>query len=167
MVYSQLTKYTCIICHEEKSISEFYPGLGNRRCRKCINLKNTEYQRNRRIKLKDPRYGFPSHKNIAESNWKRLGIKFNSKNFTLEIYNQLLEIQDHKCFLCGGNDIMINLSIDHNHITGEARGLLCQGCNMAVGIFEKKGHYRSEWHEDKIKKYIENPPISIIYAIEV
>ena len=150
---------TCNICHEPKPLSEFYPHLGTRRCKKCINHKNTEYQRKRRIKLNNSRHGFPSYKIVTEANWKNQGIVFNGKKFTLEIYNLLLQIQNHRCYLCEGTDIMIRFSVDHNHETGEVRGLLCHGCNMAVGIFEKKGHYRSAWHENKIKEYLENPPI--------
>lgn len=31
-------------------------------------------------------------------------------------------------------------SVDHNHTTGKVRGLLCQGCNVAVGFMES-----AEW----------------------
>jgi hypothetical protein len=30
---------------------------------------------------------------------------------------------------------IIRLSIDHNHKTGEIRGLLCHGCNVGIGHF--------------------------------
>ena|ERR1700690_3003035 len=49
-------------------------------------------------------------------------------------YDEMLEEQDGKCFLCLRP--MSRPHIDHNHKTGQVRHLLCGGCNMAVGIIE-------------------------------
>lgn len=59
---------------------------------------------------------------------------------TLAEYNDLLEIQDGKCALCGevcatGN----NLAVDHCHKTGKIRGLLCMKCNQALERVEIAG----------------------------
>jgi hypothetical protein len=40
------------------------------------------------------------------------------------------------CQLCGGT---ARLVIDHDHATGEIRGVICSGCNGALGWFEKPG----------------------------
>lgn len=29
-----------------------------------------------------------------------------------------------------------NVNIDHNHITGKIRGLLCKQCNIGLGMFK-------------------------------
>lgn len=34
------------------------------------------------------------------------------------------------CEICGSHE---KLCIDHDHKTGEVRGVLCQGCNQAIG----------------------------------
>lgn len=51
---------------------------------------------------------------------------------------KLLEKQNYLCKICG-KDIKDNAQIDHDHITGEVRGLLCSRCNMSVGIYETYG----------------------------
>jgi len=49
-------------------------------------------------------------------------------------YEQLLLRQNYKCAICGRAR---RLGIDHNHETGEIRGLLCNQCNSRVGWLEK------------------------------
>ncbi len=39
------------------------------------------------------------------------------------------------CGICGGRDRDRDLAIDHDHETGEIRGLLCSRCNTALGSF--------------------------------
>ena len=61
------------------------------------------------------------------------------KNFglTLEDYDNMLEYQKGMCAICGGvNKNGMRLAVDHNHDTGEIRGLLCQRCNTHLGWYE-------------------------------
>lgn len=44
-------------------------------------------------------------------------------------YELLLACQDHRCAICGGLPRKHALSVDHDHKTGEVRGLLCSRCN--------------------------------------
>lgn len=56
---------------------------------------------------------------------------------TEEQYQALYKKQNGKCALCGNPETDARhgrLSIDHNHETGEIRGLLCGRCNMAIGL---------------------------------
>lgn len=34
------------------------------------------------------------------------------------------------------NGIVIKLSLDHDHYTSKIRGILCQECNHAIGLFK-------------------------------
>lgn len=44
-------------------------------------------------------------------------------------YELLLVCQDHRCAICGGMPRKHVLAVDHDHQTGEIRGLLCSRCN--------------------------------------
>ena len=62
------------------------------------------------------------------------------KNYGLEKedYNNLLKRQHHKCAICGVDESELEkrLHVDHNHETGEVRGLLCVNCNLGLGLFK-------------------------------
>jgi Recombination endonuclease VII/AP2 domain len=73
------------------------------------------------------------------------------RNFgiTLAKYNELLEEQNGVCAICGNPETalrmgrLLPLSVDHNHRTGAARGLLCNGCNIGIGsLAESKDRLR-------------------------
>ena len=60
-----------------------------------------------------------------------------------ETYGQLLEEQNGKCAICGNSNggktgktrESFRLAVDHDHATGELRGLLCASCNLVLGKF--------------------------------
>jgi hypothetical protein len=53
---------------------------------------------------------------------------------TVEQYDQLLEKQGNSCPICqrDRSHFKTNLCVDHNHTTGEIRGLLCGYCNRRL-----------------------------------
>lgn len=52
---------------------------------------------------------------------------------TLEQYEEMLANQDGSCAICRSDWSSKGPNIDHDHSTGEVRGLLCQACNQAIG----------------------------------
>lgn len=54
---------------------------------------------------------------------------------TVEDYNDLLIEQDSKCAICS-RTVVGSLDVDHDHSTGEVRGLLCNRCNTGLGNFK-------------------------------
>ncbi|KKN73549.1 hypothetical protein LCGC14_0400010 [marine sediment metagenome] len=54
---------------------------------------------------------------------------------TPEDYEQLLQAGNKRCWLCGTTEPGRNdkhFSVDHDHITGRIRGLLCFACNAGI-----------------------------------
>ena len=51
---------------------------------------------------------------------------------TPEQYSALVDAQCGQCAICGRGDEY--LCVDHSHSAGIVRGLLCHGCNKAVGF---------------------------------
>ncbi|MDF0679191.1 MAG: endonuclease VII domain-containing protein, partial [Nitrosomonas sp.] len=55
---------------------------------------------------------------------------------SLTQYNKMLEDQGHRCKLCGTDEPKGNRNtfvVDHCHLTGKVRGLLCNHCNTGIG----------------------------------
>lgn len=58
---------------------------------------------------------------------------------TLEEYEHFLHIQNSVCAICKSPETATRkgnlrlLCVDHDHETGEVRGLLCNKCNIALG----------------------------------
>lgn len=50
-------------------------------------------------------------------------------------YQTMLESQNYVCAICKTRPEDI-LSVDHDHDTGNIRGLLCQKCNKGLGLFQ-------------------------------
>lgn len=70
-------------------------------------------------------------------------------NLSLAEYNDLLQLQNGLCATCGetSEDALV---VDHDHITGKVRGLLCNPCNRSL-------HKDSEWMLKAIA-YLRTPP---------
>lgn len=72
-------------------------------------------------------------------------------------YADLMEFQGGVCYICGRKSNTKRLAVDHDHITGRVRGLLCpdneRGCNHAI-----IGNIRDIDMARRIVAYLENPP---------
>ena len=72
----------------------------------------------------------------------KLNREANLKNkygLTLEAYMELYNAQEGRCAMCRISAPSFGrkgLVVDHNHQTGQLRGLLCLRCNIALGWFE-------------------------------
>lgn len=62
---------------------------------------------------------------------------------TIEQHQAMIKEQGGKCKMCNKTKRLV---IDHCHVSGKVRGLLCNGCNVAVGHYEN--------HKPLIEKYL-------------
>lgn len=54
---------------------------------------------------------------------------------TLDEHERRAEAQGNACAICGRHNGRKRLAVDHDHKTGEVRGLLCEKCNQGLGNF--------------------------------
>ena len=76
---------------------------------------------------------------------RRKSTKLNNKyGISIEEYDDLFEKQKGLCAICGKPESAVDprtgrymsLAVDHDHITGKIRGLLCAAHNRGVGFFQ-------------------------------
>lgn len=70
---------------------------------------------------------------------------------SIEYLEQLFEKQDRKCAICGRDWMQCPLAknsrydmvflqrlyVDHCHVSGRVRGLLCNNCNLGIGLLDE------------------------------
>ena len=113
-------------------------------CRECgITKPETEFikthlePRNRKRFRRSP-YCHACRK-IVDARANRAGNLRREFGITLEQYDALLKAQGGRCAICGGDQTRAtrgtthHLCVDHDHRTGEVRGLLCVPCNAMLG----------------------------------
>lgn len=106
----------CSRCGIEKPTADFYNT--DAYCKQC----RSEYKKTIRGKLR--------RKDRAYQLERLYGI-------SLEDHDNILAAQNGCCPGCGAtsfNDKSYHLAVDHNHETGEVRGLLCLKCNRILGL---------------------------------
>jgi hypothetical protein len=64
-----------------------------------------------------------------------LAKRCNRHGITPEQLINAYEAQKGNCPICTNSIQLMNSAIDHNHQSGEFRGILCKTCNRALGLF--------------------------------
>ncbi len=128
----------CRTCGEGFPNEDYRPNIGNQ-CRPCRNSKsgswrkaNPDYQR----KYRESHRGERARKNRENPYCAREYRLKKEWGMSLQEYERRLLNQGGRCAICKGVSRNRALAIDHNHLTGEIRGLLCQNCNIALGLFK-------------------------------
>jgi len=66
---------------------------------------------------------------------RRLHKTIASHGLTWDDHQAMLAQQHFACLICLRSQDEVSLGIDHDHVTGKVRGLLCRACNSALGQF--------------------------------
>lgn len=150
----------CKDCGQTKLREEFHlvggrntsSGCRESRCKACSNEyhrheNRLRYRRKRGIPLDAPVWSQkagrvvspkrekrpPRQKLTEEEKFSRLLKRF---GITSADYYAMLADQNGVCGICKKPELRRKrLSVDHCHATGKVRGLLCQPCNLSLGLF--------------------------------
>lgn len=127
----------CLKCEADLPLTDFYKNRSKKDgfsswCKSCTRESNTP-ERNRRYAVKAK----AKHPDETRALWQRRTRMMGRYGLTLEDYDAMLADQCGVCALCL-RDPGYRLHVDHNHETGEVRGLLCAKCNAALGWYEKR-----------------------------
>jgi hypothetical protein len=142
----------CKVCGELKPLDGFYPSPGmadghRNDCKPCNlaakaarNAANPQVNRDRvrRWQQENPeRYRAKQREYIDSGKkklWDRKSYLKRTYGITLEQYEVMLAAQGGVCAICQeARPEERTLHVDHDHVTGEIRGLLCFRCNNAIG----------------------------------
>ena len=69
---------------------------------------------------------------LSDHNFSQRWIQSKIFNLSPDEYKKELESKGGVCAICK-NECTRALAVDHNHITGQVRGLLCNKCNRGIG----------------------------------
>ena len=108
----------------------------------------SHYQRNKEALTKKHAEHYAENKSDYAMRAKRNNLK-RKYGISLELYDQLVIDQNNKCAICSADFIgKMKPCVDHNHITGAVRGLLCRPCNLALSVVENTEYV------EKAKQYL-------------
>ncbi len=110
---------------------------GKRRCKECLRKRQRKrYGENPDLMKKRVYKSRQKHPESVKLGNRKQGLK--KYGITIDQYEDLLIKQNGVCAICHQTcKTGTRLAVDHNHITGKIRGLLCTNCNRGIGMFQE------------------------------
>lgn len=153
----------CVECKRWKGISHFYKNPPNQhaeykaRCRPCESDRLKTYNSDPVRKAQRKAYVLANREKCEanKAKWRKSsrGRESHRKaklrrrfGLTVEQYDAMLKAQDGVCAICEKPETrkdkrtatgFTRLAVDHCHVTGKVRQLLCASCNRRVGEVEQ------------------------------
>ena len=137
----------CIRCGQEfslRKIAKNSRGL----CLVCRRRDNIQ-----KFREKHPGYNLDDKRRAQRRYWNLMS----KYGMSLQEYDDLLKKQGGVCAICRKEQTRgHSLCVDHNHETGQNRGLLCHKCNQALGLLQDRAtnaaqyllsHAKLSWDE--------------------
>lgn len=161
----------CRVCKEEKDLAECHKSRNI--CKICMAAYDRERRRTKpgllekcnaqlrklteEIKSDPVRYAEHQKKRTAKRREEYL------PGFTYDDYEELLRQQNGLCAICGKPETIKSktghvrsLAVDHCHVTGMVRGLLCFRCNTNLAILEdEKFRMLADTYLSSFKKFVD------------
>lgn len=143
----------CSKCKQVKPTSEFYkrPNRGKNSvrstCKDCSKSHLDSLKKTPHSQLP------PERKKARRRTFRKSWLKRRYK-MTIEDYEEMFEKQGGTCAICksadsGGKHDSETFMIDHCHKSEKVRGLLCNRCNLAIGVLKD-----DVWLIERILEYI-------------
>jgi hypothetical protein len=147
---------TCKHCNETRALEDFYVDRAARdgrrtECKACTSARRRKwYEANRQFEIDrvtEWRKANPEHfsdwqrtyRNRPERKRAMRDLYYRrTYGLTADEIDAMLAAQDGGCAICGRLPTRLaSLHLDHDHETGEVRGLLCIDCNQGIGKFHE------------------------------
>ncbi len=122
--------YRRLKCKRGHILDEGNRAKDNGSCKICNRKRADIWMRNNKERYK------LNHKIWATLNKEHLNLlsRVRKRGMTIEEYRCLLKKQHNKCAICGAKFGKNNTpNIDHSHVSGKTRELLCANCNHLLG----------------------------------
>lgn len=134
----------CSKCKDQKTLDKFYKNKASKDghshdCKQCRKSAMCIRYRSNADKFRQYANDYRKRKPETKLNYHlktRYGISYAQ-------YAELEEKQLGVCYICSklpsqtsrSTGKLFRLHVDHNHVTGKVRGLLCDGCNRGLSGF--------------------------------
>ena len=139
---------TCSRCRIEKSVDKYHVNQSSLdslypQCKECESEGAKRYRRTGKGRVVIRRVRLKGLYNLTEEEW-----------------DSLLKSQDGLCAICntdkpGGK----GWNVDHCHICGGVRGILCRRCNLELGVIEN--WVGKDWVSVMLPYYLQHEEICV------
>jgi hypothetical protein len=98
--------------------------------------RDQDYQKHRERRVAAVRKYRKSHREEYQLVIKKWRLK-HYFGLSIEDFTAMVKKQNGRCAICGMPPGNKGLCVDHDHASGENRGLLCQTCNTGIGLLKE------------------------------